>query len=157
MRRLINHLLFWAPSLEGAARKTPVVPPGASEQDVDLCVGDWATTLETHIDRVATAWSEPAAWEGATRMGGPEEVPASMIGGMVCTELVVHGWDLARATDQKPHWDDPVAEFAYGELAATAAQGRAMGLYGPEVTVPDTAPWLERALGLSGRDPDWRP
>ena len=31
------------------------------------------------------------------------------------------------------------------------------GLFGPPVSVPDDAPLLDRLLGLTGRDPAWRP
>ena len=61
------------------------------------------------------------------------------MGGMVCTELVIHGWDLARAANQAPTWADSVLAFVHAELAATAAQGRQMGVYGPEVAMPETA------------------
>jgi hypothetical protein len=30
-------------------------------------------------------------------------------------------------------------------------------LFGPIVEVPDDAPALDRLLGLTGRDPSWRP
>lgn len=154
-RQVISHLLLWAPSLAGAARKEAVAPPAASDREVDLTDGDWSARLEADLSRLATAWSDPAAWEGETQLGGPDAMPAAMIGGMVCTELVIHGWDLARATDQKPEWDEEVVAFAYRELVATAGQGREMGVYGPEVAVPEAASTLDRALGLSGRDPAW--
>jgi uncharacterized protein (TIGR03086 family) len=155
VRQLVNHLLFWAPSLAGAGRKEPVPPPAASDVEVDLTAGDWAATLDAALSRVVAAWSDPAAWEGGTRLGGPDAMPAAMIGGMVCTELVIHGWDLASATGQKPDWDEDVLAFAYTELEATVEQGRQMGVYGPPVVVPASASTLERALGLSGRDPAW--
>ncbi|WP_082310627.1 TIGR03086 family metal-binding protein [Nonomuraea sp. SBT364] len=157
VRKLINHLLFWGPSLEGAARKASVPPPAASEGEVDLTAGDWPAALAAQIERLVAAWSEPAAWEGTTFMGGATELPASMVGGMVAGELVVHGWDLARATGQHPEWDDDLLERLAGEVAKSAEQGRRMGVYGPEVPVPDDAPPLDRVLALTGRDPSWKP
>lgn len=157
VRGLVDHLLFWGPSLEGAARKEPVSPPAASEADVDLARGDWAAALQAQVERTAAAWSRPGAWEGNTQLGSPTELPASLIGGMVLTELVVHGWDLARATGQRLTVDDEAAEHLAEEVAKTAEQGREMGVYGPAVAVPDTAPPLDRVLGLTGRDPGWAP
>ena len=155
VRKLLNHLLFWGPSLAGAATDAGVAPPAASEPEVDLTGGDWAGAMVDQIDRTATAWGEPAAWQGSTRMGGPDPLPASMIGGMVLTELVVHGWDLARATGQQPQWEGEVLEFVHQQVAQTAEQGRELGVYGPRVAVPDTAGVLDRILGLTGRDPGW--
>jgi hypothetical protein len=40
-------------------------------------------------------------------------------------------------------------------MSAGLEQGREMGLYGPQVTVPADAPALDRVLGLTGRDPAW--
>lgn len=155
VHKLINHLLFWGPSLEGAAHKKPVTPPAESEQDVDLADGDWKGKVEAQTAGIVAAWSQPAAWEGTTQMGGPMELPASMIGAMVLGELVVHGWDLARATGQVPAWDDEILTRVLDEVEKTADQGREMGIYAAPVPVPDTAPVLDRILGLTGRDPDW--
>jgi uncharacterized protein (TIGR03086 family) len=155
VRGLLNHLLFWGPSLEGAGRKEAVPPPAGSDRDVQLVGTDWAAQLEVRIDRIVAAWSDPRAWEGMTRLVGPTETPADMIGGMVLGELVVHGWDLTRATGGHPQWHDDVLEFTHDMVAKTAEQGREMGVYGPEVPVPETAPLLDRILGLTGRDPRW--
>ena len=155
VRALINHLLFWGPSLVGAARKEGVAPPAEGEQD--LAGSDWAARLEAQTDEIVASWSDPGAWEGMTRMGSPTQMPAPMIGGMVLGELVVHGWDLARATGQHPHWRDEVLAFTYDTVHMTAEQGRQMGVYGPEVPVRATAPALDRILGLTGRDPSWTP
>lgn len=155
VRGLVGHLLFWGPSLEGAARKELVPPPGEVEAEADLTDGDWATALEEHLNRTAAAWSAAGAWEGVTRMGGPMELPASLIGGMVLGELVVHGWDLARATGQHLSLDDELLSYLHDEVARSAQQGRDMGIYGPEVAVPASAPTLDRVLGLTGRNPAW--
>ncbi|TQS45581.1 TIGR03086 family metal-binding protein [Cryptosporangium phraense] len=136
---LLEHLSYWRPSLVGAARKQ-LVEPGSSD-----------ATLDELVD----AWSEPDAWAGTTRMGGPMEMPASLVGEMVLGELVVHGWDVARATGQPVTWDDAVLKVVHQGLGATAKQGREMDLYGPEVLVAADAPLLDRILGLTGRDPRW--
>ncbi|MEV0699074.1 TIGR03086 family metal-binding protein [Saccharopolyspora sp. NPDC050389] len=157
VRKLVKHLLFWGPSLGAAARKETVPPPAEAEQDLDLTGGDWAADLVALLDRTADAWSEPGAWEGTTHMGGPTELPASLVGGMVVVELVVHGWDLARATGQHVAKDDDLLDYVRGEVAKTADQGREMGVYGTEVTVPTSASTLDQILGLTGRNPTWAP
>ncbi|MBL7498951.1 TIGR03086 family protein [Frankia sp. CNm7] len=157
LRGLVNHLLFWGPSLAGAGRKEVVPPPAESETAVDLTAEDWASDLKGQVERLVGAWSEPDAWEGVTRMGGAMELPAELVAGMVVGELVVHGWDLARAVGRRPSWDGDVLEYLYGEIARSAELGREMGVYGPEIPVPAGAPMLDRVLGLSGRDPAWAP
>lgn len=153
VRALLNHLLFWGPSLVGAASKAPIAPPAAAETDVDLTGGDWSAALDTQLGELATAWRNPEAWQGTTHLGGPTELPASLVGGMVVGELVVHGWDLARALGTTADWDDDLLRYLLDETAATADQGRAMGIYGPEIPVAPDAPVLDRILGLAGRDP----
>jgi len=155
VRKLINHLLFWGPSLEAAARKEQVAPPAAGERDVSVADRDAPGLLEAQLDRLVAAWGRPEAWEGATQLGSPTPLPAPMIGGMVLGEFVVHGWDLARATGQEAGWDDEVLQLVHREVAKTAEQGREMGVYGERVPVPDTASVLARTLGLTGRDPNW--
>lgn len=156
VRQLINHLLFWGPSLEGAARRESVRRPADNEREVDLTDGDWAVKLETNIDRLVTAWGAASAWEGSASMGA-QEMPASFVGGMVVTELVVHGWDLGRATSQAPIWDDDILDFVLREVVNTAELGRQGGVYGPEVAVPAGSSTLDHLLGLTGRDPRWTP
>ncbi|MFD6392175.1 TIGR03086 family metal-binding protein [Nocardia sp. NPDC060259] len=156
VRALLNHLLFWGPSLIGAARKEAIAPPAAAESEVDLTESDWAAALDTQLDNLATAWRNPDAWQGVTHMGGPMQLPAPLVGGMVVGELIVHGWDLSRALGATARWDDDLLRYAFDETAATADQGRQMGIYGPEIPVAPDAPLLDRVLGLTGRDPAWK-
>ncbi|WP_245816525.1 TIGR03086 family metal-binding protein [Rhodococcus maanshanensis] len=79
-------------------------------------------------------------------------------------DLVLHGWDLARATGQDDAMDPgDVARLWSSALAIPAdlmekcrtpgAFGPGIEVYGPEVTVPDDAPLQDRLLGLLGLDP----
>ena len=155
VRKLINHLLFWGPSLAGAARKETVLPPAAKESDVDLVAGDWSAALVAQARDTAAAWAEPGAWDGVTNMGGPMELPAELVGGMVAGELVIHGWDLARATGQRPGWSAELLAYARGEVARSVELGRQLGMYGPQVAAGESM--LDQVVGLSGRDPKWTP
>jgi uncharacterized protein (TIGR03086 family) len=88
-------------------------------------------------------------------MGSANEWPAATIGGMVLVELVVHGWDLARAIGQRPQWDADVTATTFQEITGMAAQGRDMGVFGAEIPVPTTVSTLDKLLAVSGRDPKW--
>ena len=80
------------------------------------------------------------------------ELPADLVGGMVLGELVLHGWDLARATGLHPHWDDPLALRVYEEIARSADMGRQMGVYAAEVR-----PGIRAAPGKGTRPQRPRP
>ncbi|MBO0840360.1 MAG: maleylpyruvate isomerase N-terminal domain-containing protein, partial [Sciscionella sp.] len=88
VRGLINHLLFWAPTLLAAGRKELMPPPADNDRDMDLTGGDWAAKLVASIKDLATTWGAPTAWDGMTRMGSPTEMPATIVGGMVLGERV---------------------------------------------------------------------
>ena len=155
MRALVNHLLFWGPSLVGAGRKEPVPQPAAAESDVDLAAGDWRGRLLAVLDDIASSWAPPGAWEGETSMGTPHMLPARVMGGMIAGELAVHGWDLAVATGQRLELPAGLLAHLHDTVFAGVERGREMGMYGPAVAVPADAPTLDRILGLTGRDPAW--
>jgi uncharacterized protein (TIGR03086 family) len=152
---LVRHLLYWSPFLAAAGRRDAPVPVAESEQQVDLA--GWPAALDAARADVVAAWSDPSAWEGTTSMGSPEQLPAEMIGGMVLGELVVHGWDLARAAGTQPRWPAEVIAAAHVAVAGMAEQGRGMGIFGAAIPVPPTAPLLDQVIGLTGRDPAWTP
>lgn len=154
VRALLAHLLHWAPSLAGAGRKKPVPPPAADPAPLGP---GWRAALEERTADLVAAWGEPSAWEGTTRLAGAPEMPAPMVGGMVLTEFTVHAWDLARATGGTVRWNPDAVAYTHDAVARTAEMGRTMGAYGPEVPVPETAPLIDRLLGLTGRDPAWAP
>ncbi|WP_219419456.1 TIGR03086 family metal-binding protein [Pseudonocardia nigra] len=157
LRALLNHLLYWTPILAATGRRVAAEPAAPSEQEVDLVVADWPAALAASRADLVAAWSDPAAWTGTVSVGGPDELPAPMIGGMVLGELVVHGWDLGRAVGREPQWPADVLAAAHEAMLGMAEQGREMGLFGPEVAVPAGASTLDRLLAASGREPGWTP
>lgn len=69
------------------------------------------------------------------------------------SDLVIHKWDLAKATNQDTSIDSGLAEVCFGVMSQGAEQGREMGLFGPEVQVSMTAGIQEKLLSMSGRQP----
>ena len=102
---------------------------------------------------MAEAWRDPAAWQGMTRVGGVD-LPAPAAAGFGLDEVVVHAWDVARASGQA-YDADPAAVDACIELVAQGGDHK--GIFGPPVHVPADAPSLDRLVGLTGRDPSWSP
>ncbi len=155
-RQLVNHLLSWSPVIEGAALRSelPAKPPGPWSPDVTR--GDWQADYLSWLDRIVRAWEPESAWEGNTDVGFAV-APAAVIGAKSVCEFVVHGWDLARATGQPFECDEELAKTAYDLVLDTAEETRRGGMYGPAVVVSDSASALDRALALSGRNPNWAP
>ncbi|MFI5492260.1 TIGR03086 family metal-binding protein [Actinoplanes sp. NPDC051859] len=151
VRALTNHLLQVASALHLAGRRQTVPDELWGRDFMDE---GWADRFDDEGRAAAAAWAQPSAWEGMVSMGGAE-MPAPMIATMFASDLAIHGWDLARATGQDYHCDDDVAEATCRFITDMAEQGRQMGIYATPVAVPDAAPALDRALALSGRDPQW--
>jgi uncharacterized protein (TIGR03086 family) len=155
---LLDHLMGLTLAFTWAAEKsTPPEasgPPSSSGANLDP---DWRSVLPSRLDTLADAWSQPSAWDGMTEAGGVT-MPGEVIGVVALDEIVMHGWDLARATGQDFRCDPASIEAVLGFTARSAEPEQAAsraGLFGPVVSVPEDAPDFDRALGFAGRDPAW--
>ena len=149
---LIDHIGGLALAFRGAAVKEPL-ERGPSGDAANLVEG-WRSQIPQDLGDLAAAWDDPDAWTGMTSVGGVD-LPGEVAGVVALDELVVHGWDLAVATDQAAGYDGPGLEA----VLATVQQfqeGGVEGIFGPEVPVPADSPLLDRILGAAGRDPGWR-
>ena len=160
VRAVIDHLAWAAVLSQRAATRMPFEHDWSSLTPAPfldgLPVEQWPAAVPVELDTAADAWADPAAWEGETELGGAP-MPAAVVGPMMLAEFALHGWDVARAVGAP--YDVP-AELGEAVLAAVvplAQMGRDGGWYGPEVPVPADAAAFDRALGLTGRDPGWRP
>lgn len=153
---LIDHLAMFGRNFQAAARKRTSVddgrPPAPSASNL---TADWRERLRVDLEAMAVAWSVPEAWAGST-VAGSIELPADVVGLVALDELVVHGWDLAVATSQ-PYRPTEAEIAAATSFVASFEAPRDGSLFGPVVEVPADASAMERLLGLTGRDPGWRP
>ena len=138
MFRPLDRQLSPAPSVAD----DPLAAFRAARADVEALLDDPATAMR----------------ECDTPMG---RMPVEQhVDGVASADLVVHGWDLAKATGQDDTIDpDEVARMwpeaqAIGEDMRTPDFfGPGIVVFGPEVPVPADAPLQDRLLGLLGRNP----
>jgi uncharacterized protein (TIGR03086 family) len=160
---LLDHLVGLSLAFTWAARKTPPAadgePVGPGLATTEHLDPKWRELLPQRLEELVAAWRDPEAWQGVTEAGGVT-MPASDMGVVALDELVLHGWDLARATGQEFRCD-PASTAAVLAFTTEAARpehaAQRAGLFGPVVEVPPDTPALDRALGLAGRDPRWTP
>lgn len=157
---LLQHIERFAVVFAAAARKESgeigSVPPSG---DAALLPDDWRVKIPQDLTALADAWTAPEAWTGRTKAGGAE-LPGEIAGLVALDELVVHAWDVARATGQPYEPDRPTLEVVYGFVQQFAPEGEAVrrkGLFGPVVDVAEEQPLLDRLVGFTGRDPAWTP
>ncbi len=62
--------------------------------------------------------------------------------------------DIARVIGVEPDLPEDLVQGMWDEINPQAEAWRAIGVFGPKVSVPDDAPLLDRLLGLTGRDPN---
>lgn len=155
--QLVGHLVGLTDAFRAAADKdfgplTDTDPDDAGWPDVEP---GWRESLGERVPAMVAAWRDPEAWEGMTRAGGVD-LPGQVGGLVALDEIVLHGWDLARATGQSYDCDDATAG-AVMAFVGGFDEGGTPGLFGPSVSVGPDASLFDQVLARAGRDPRWSP
>ena len=155
---LVDHISGLTLAFTDAARKVPPHPGAKASGDASRLPADWRDRIPRDLEALVEAWRRPEAWTGMTK-AGPHDLPGEVAGLVVLDELVLHGWDVARASGQDFGEVDPATLAVVHRFIAqaTAESNPREDLFGPPVAVPDDAPLLDQTLGLAGRDPHWAP
>jgi uncharacterized protein (TIGR03086 family) len=152
---LLDHLGGLSVAFTQAALKD--TPEGGHEPSADgsRLEPEFRDRIGAALSGLAEAWRAPGAFDGMT-MAGPIELPADVAALVALNEVVVHGWDLARATGQPYDPDADSVQACLGFATSFEAPADAgEGPFGPPVDVPSDAPVLDRLVGATGRRPDW--
>lgn len=155
---LLDHLMGLSYVFTQAARKrtdvpgTSDAPPEPTAQHLSR---HWRSRLPALLEELSTAWKDPSAWRGTSQAGGVT-MPAAALGTVAMNELIMHSWDLARATGQE-YAADPRILLALMEFLAQGPAEGTPGLFGPVVPADSDDSLIEQAVAMAGRDPRWRP
>ena len=148
VRAVINHMvgLIWMFTLANQGQQ-------AGEGDGDMLGADPLAALEAARNATLASWRAPGAFDGdRTYPFGSFPAPAAALVNL--EEVVIHTWDLSKATGQDPAIDPAVAELVLDFCRSIPLDDyRAHGAFGPPVAVPATAPVTDRLVALLGREP----
>jgi uncharacterized protein (TIGR03086 family) len=151
---LVDHVGSLTKGFTAVARKNVDGSEAPGKPDAANLEAGWRDRVARDLETLAKAWRDPEAWDGMTSAAGVP-LPGQVAGLVVLDELVVHTWDIAVAIGQPygPTLEDVEAAMSFVTAFDAPRDGN---LFGPIVPVPDDAPALDRLLGLTGRDPNWR-
>jgi len=158
VRVVLHHVLGLSTAFRDAARKQtgPTTSTAPAPQRGPLPDG-WRSEIDQRLAELAEAWKSEGAWSGMTMAGGVQ-LPGEVGGLIALNEVLLHGWDVARATGlpYQPTESECEAVLPIVTPESTDPEGAGReGLFGPVVAVPDDAAPFDRVLGLAGRDPGW--
>ncbi|WFE95842.1 TIGR03086 family metal-binding protein [Micromonospora sp. WMMD987] len=149
VRGLVNHVYDVAVNFQRLAARQEA---DWSAKTDHVAEPGWRDRFAAEVAQLVVAWDDPASEEGVVPGMG---LSRSTLGLMGVVDLVVHGWDLARATGQ-PYEPAPESVAAVRDfMAEMGPMGRQMGAFGPEVPIDADRSELDRLLGSTGRDPAW--
>ncbi|MDA3626919.1 TIGR03086 family metal-binding protein [Saccharopolyspora sp. WRP15-2] len=154
VRELVSHMVIGHRLFNGILRGEVALAPGALDPtNSDVLGNDPAAAYRSAAEGLLAAFRRPGVLDQRFR------VPAGDVPGIAAVHLraveeLVHGWDLARATNQKPRYADEVVErqldFTKSALPEIPPD---RSPFAPPREVPETAPPLEKLAALLGRDP----
>ncbi|RCG28603.1 TIGR03086 family protein [Sphaerisporangium album] len=152
VRALVNHLV-------DEVRQFAAVTAGGERDHlgVDVIGDDWEGAYRRAAAELLAAWHLPGARDRPHRLPFGE-IAAEWAVGQHTTELVIHAWDIAKATGRSTDLDPDLGQAALDwgrahirpEYRGDEPSG---GHIAPEVEVPGDAPLYDRVAAFGGRDP----
>ena len=150
VRGLVNHVVYAVQliaRLDGA--------PG-EQHDGDLIGENWVGAYQQAANELLAAWQRAGALERTVQSPLGELTPAWRLGQQL-TELVVHGWDIARATGQPTDLDPELGQVALAwarenllpQYRGEEGSGKAFGLEVPIAASAHCTTGSRHSLGVT--------
>jgi uncharacterized protein (TIGR03086 family) len=151
VRTLLNHMLgaltVW--------RDLPAGKPDLAALGQEHVGDDPANAYDALTAATLDAWRAGGVVENPVQFAG-SELPGAFAARMLAGDVLIHGWDLARATGQPaPRNDELAADLLdwQEEAARRFPPESRERAFGPEVTAPEGADTMTRLLCVAGRRP----
>ena len=150
VKQLINHNLLVAEWIHRTLTGGEGVDPFAVDGDLPEEGAQAAFAAVTN--KVLDAIKAPGMLEKVitTPFG---EMPAGNFLMFPFGDILIHKWDLAKATNLDTAMDSSMADACLQVMSPMLQGNRDGGFFGPEVTVPIDASDRDKLLGLCGRNP----
>jgi uncharacterized protein (TIGR03086 family) len=139
VRTLLNHMLQTQQYFVGSARGEDVA---LTPQPPELLSDDPAADFERARSETLTTYGE----DGVIEKTGPAI-------GIAFSDALLHGWDLAKATGQDATMPPGLPEAAYSMIHGRFTDEQRVGVFKPEVDVPESASPQDKLLAYTGRTP----
>ncbi|MDQ1403406.1 MAG: hypothetical protein QOG03_1722 [Actinomycetota bacterium] len=149
VRTLTNHVVggnLWVAELAPGGTIEAV----GDRLDGDVLGDDATAAYDQSAKAAAAAFNTEGAMDRPVAVSyGP--VPGSMYAGHRIIDVVVHGWDLAKATGQDTTLDPGLVQACSEILEPQIALLQGSGMFGTPVSVPDDADPQTKLLAALGR------
>ena len=141
LRDLLNHMLDTQNYFISAGRGEDASPPGPTPPS--LLSGDAVADFKQARQNVLETYGQ----EGVIEKTGPAL-------GIAFADMLLHGWDVAKATGQDATMPDGLPQAAYDTIHGRFTDEQRKGVFAPELPVSEDALPQERLLAYTGRRAD---
>ncbi|MCZ7525538.1 MAG: TIGR03086 family metal-binding protein [Acidimicrobiia bacterium] len=148
-RDLVNHVVagnLWVPELAGGRTIEEV----GDRLDGDVLGDDPLAAYDDSAKQASDAFFVPGAMQAMCAVSyGP--VPGSVYAGHRFIDVLIHGWDLARATGQAATLPSDLVEACWAVVEPQREMFAGSGAFGTGVEVGPDADRQEQLLAVLGR------
>ena len=145
-RDVVRHLVEWVPGFfQTFAGRTMAAGPSVDDDPAAA----WASLR----DQLAAWLSDPAVASVEIDTPPGRMTTEAAIDTFVTADVLVHTWDLARATGLDERLDADEVHRMYEGMLPMDEMLRQSGQFGPKVEVPDDADEQTKLLAFVGRHP----
>jgi uncharacterized protein (TIGR03086 family) len=151
VRALLNHML-------GAIVMWRGLPTGDADMTAlgeDHLGDDPLRAYDDITSATLAAWKQPGVVDGTVAFPG-NALPGGFAARMLAGDVLIHGWDLARATGQTVDWDQQLAGDILEwqrEADRTFPPDLRSRAFAPEVPCADDSEMMTQLVSFVGRQP----